>query len=412
MLKWLKLRKSGFWGGFIILIRTLGGLGMQKFVAILYGPAGTTLLSHFQNLISLFNQPIQDTVVQGFINAYPKDSFSKNKLMATAIGFTILIFLSTLFLLWILKAFPTDLFNFSSQNWGFILMAILFLCLQGIASAVLIAKQKLKLLGVLQLLQWIIIFTFLFILSGGIEETLQYYLYIQGMFTFIFIGVLYRDLLTFLPLSFTQDKEILNHFKQFLWMALAVWISSKWVDFFIREYAINLFGSTETGYWQSIVRISEAYRALFVSFLFLTFYPVISRLYHKSRDKMKVHFRKQVKILGFFTALFFILVFVFRAPIITMLYSSEYLQATPLFKFQILGDILAFASFPFALMLMVSVQTKKYILCELLSAFIFIIYIFAGNSIGIEILVYAHILRFVFYFTLVVFFTRKNWSFA
>ncbi len=412
MLRWLKLTSTGFWGGAIIFIRTIAGFGMQKFVAIFYGPAGTTLFSHFQNLISLFTQPVQDAIAQGLISAYPKKSFSKNKLIYSAIGFTTFIFLAIAILLIITGAFPDELFNFSIKNWWLILIGVFLLCLQGLASAILIAQQKLKLLSILYLLQWSILFIFILLNFKDLDSTLQYYIFVQGFFVFVFAAFLYKDINQKFPKSFRKEKEIVNHFKQFLWMALAVWISSKWVDFFIREYAINLFGSIETGFWQSIVRISEAYRALFISFLFITFYPIISNLYQNKSKKLKTHFRTQFLKFSAFTLLFFIIVYILRKPIITSLYSIEYIEAASLFQFQIIGDIFAFISFPFALMLMASVQTKNYILCELSSAFIFVICILIGNKAGIEILVYAHIIRFILYLSLVVFFTRKNWNFA
>lgn len=410
----LKDRKlpGNIWGGLIILIRMLGGLGMQKYMAVFFGPAGTTLLSHFQNFISLFSQPVQDAVAQGLISAYPNSQFPKRKLAITAILLTALIFIFTICLLDLFGALTSEIFNFSVKFWAIVLFSIFLIAMQGVLSAWLIAQQKLKFLALFNSIQWLTIFSVLLIPNLEAKETLLLFTLLQGLSTLVLGIILLKNSKSNLPFSLSLDPAIITHFKQFILMALTVWISSKWVDFFIREYAIQLFGTIETGLWQSVVRLSEAYRGLLISFLLLTFYPVVSQLYQSDQKQLALFLKKSIKAIAGFSCVFFLCLFIVKKWVIILLYSSEYVEAIPLLNWQILGDFLAFISFPFALIMMATVSTGKYIASEIVSALIFVACILLGNFAGIEILVYAHVIRFVFYLNLVIFFTKKHWTLA
>ncbi len=412
MLKLIKWPGKNIWGGLFIFIRTLGALAMQKLIAVLYGPAGTTLFSHFQNLISLFTQPVQDVVAQGIINAYPNKAFSRKSLYHTAIIALLILFFSTSIILGLTNSFSNELFTFSFYKWCLIILAILVLCFQSIASAILIGQQKLKTLSFIHLIQWTVIISFLLYLKEPLSNTLLYYLVILALFTIIFYACIFSELKHFRLANYSIDKKVIHHFKQFLLMGLAVWLSSKWVDYFIREYAIELFGQSETGYWQAVVRISEAYRGLFISFLLITFYPAISKLFNNNLKSLKTHVIRQMRLISFLSTLFFVFVYLLHPQILQMLYSVDYLAASPLFKLQIFGDVIAFLSFPLALVLMATVQTKAYVICEIVSATTYVLCIYLGSDLGIKILVLAHITRFISYFFLVLFFTHKSLKIA
>ena len=95
---------------------------------------------------------------------------------------------------------------------------------------------------------------------------------------------------------------------------------------------------------------------------------------------------------------FLFLVLQFKGFILKALYDVQYLEASHLFQFQIFGDFFAFLALPFSIYLIAAVKTKTYIITELLSALIFVTLIVLKTDIGIEILVFAHIIRFICYF--------------
>lgn len=405
MLKYRSKYHHSIWSGLLLTIRTLAGFGAQKAVAIFYGPAGTTLFSHFQNFVALFTQPIQDAVANGLINAFPKKTLKNVQVVGASIILLILLaFFSGLFLL-ISQQFGESIFTFSSQHWLLIISSVLLFCFGLIIAAVYVIQRKLKLYSIILLIQWLIFFFSISLIDLQLNQFLIYWLVIQSLFTLILIIPVYP----LLKFNFKIDKEVKSHFKQFLIMALVIWLSSKWVSFFVREFAVQEFGVIQTGLWQSIVRVSEAYRGLMISFLFLTLYPMISQkiannnLYINSLKKYYLFYL-------LFSFSFLLIVFQFDELILRILYDEQYLKAANLFQIQIIGDIFAFISFPFSIYLIASIQTKKYIITELLSATIFVILIIMNSIVGIEILVYAHIIRFICYSILMGFVGIKHLS--
>ncbi|WKV11952.1 hypothetical protein [Marivirga harenae] len=380
----------------LLLIRTVVGFGAQKAVAVLYGPAGTTLFSHFQNFLALFTQPIQDAAGNGLINAFPKQNFQKKHIIGSAIIILVLLtFVTGIFLL-IRHQFRQSLFLFSLQEWLIIIPSILLFCFGLIVSAVYVIQQKLSVYASIILVQWLTFFGVLVFFELNLHQFLILWLLIQSLFSLVLIYPIYP----YLKFNFRIDKKLKQHFGQFLIMAVTVWLSSKWVDYFIREFAIHEFGTIQTGLWQSVVRISEAYRGLLISFLFLSFYPMISKLI--ARRNLDLSILKRYYLPYFLLSLIFLfLVFQFDELILEVFYEAQYAQAVHLFQFQIFGDLFAFLSFPFSVYLIATVRVKSYVFTEILSALIFVAIIVLNSSIGIDILVYAHILRFSCFFVVV-----------
>lgn len=396
MLKYWTKYNHSIWSGALLMIRILAGFGAQKVVAIFYGPAGTTLFSHFQNFITLFTQPIQDAVANGLINAFPKKSLKKNQVVGAAIILLILIAFSSGLFLFINGQFGESMFDFGLQNWLVIIPSLLLFCFGLIVSAVYVIKKKLKLYLIIILVQWVIFFISIFHFDFTLNVFLIYWLSIQSFFSILLIYPIH----SYLKFNFKIEEKVINHFKQFLLMALVIWLSSKWVNYFIREFSVQEFGVIQTGFWQSLVRVSEAYRGLMISFLFLTLYPFLSR---KMENKELV-FGSLKKKYFYYCLISFGLLFVifqFDELILKTLYDEQYVEASSMFQLQIIGDFFAFMAFPFSIYLMASVHTKAYIITELISAIIFVTLIAFYSTIGIEILVYAHIIRFVCYSILV-----------
>ena len=385
------------------MIRMLAGFGAQKVVAIFYGPAGTTLFSHFQNFVALFTQPIQDAVANGLINAFPKKSLQKTQVVGASLIFMLLLVISTGLLLLVSAQFKQSYFSFSLENWLLITPSILLFCFGLIVSAIYVIQRKLKLYSIIVLIQWSVFFLSIFYVDFKLNAFLIYWLSIQSVFSLILIFPIH----SYVKFNFKIDRKVKIHFKHFLIMALMVWLSSKWVEYYVREFAIQEFGTLQTGLWQSVVRISEAYRGLVISFLFLSLYPLLSQ--KLADNKLKISELKKHYFIYFIAiTAFLFLVFQFKGFILKALYDVQYLEASHLFHFQIFGDFFAFLSLPFSIYLIAAVKTKTYIITELLSALIFVTLIVLNTDIGIEILVFAHIIRFICYFLLLSFIGIKS----
>lgn len=288
--------------------------------------------------------------------------------------------------------FGASIFSFSLSDWLLIIPSILLFCFGLIIAAVYVIQKKLRLYSIILLIQWSIFFFSISLIDLQLHQFLIYWLIIQSLFTFFLIIPVY----SLLKFNFKIEEKVKNHFKQFLIMALVIWLSSKWVNYFVREFSIQEFGVIQTGFWQSIVRVSEAYRGLMISFLFLTLYPFLSRKMESKELKVSALMKKYLYY-SLISLSFLFLVFQFDALILKILYDEQYVKASNLFQLQIIGDFFAFLAFPFSIYLIASIQTKVYVITELLSAIIFVTLITLKSTIGIEVLVYAHIVRFTCY---------------
>lgn len=392
---WGKYHHS-IWSGVLLMIRMIAGFGAQKVVAIFYGPAGTTLFSHFQNFVALFTQPIQDAVANGLINAFPKKSIQKTQIVGASIIILTLLVSSCGLILLVSSQFKQSYFSFSFGNWLLIIPSILLFCFGLIVSAIYVIQMKLKLYSFMMLSQWLIFFFSFYYFDFELNHFLIFWLSIQSVFSIILI----IPVRSYLKVNFKIDGKVKNHFKQFLIMALTIWLSSKWVDYYVREFAIQEFGIVQTGLWQSVVRISEAYRGLVISFLFLSLYPMLSQ--KLATSNLQIGNLRRFYLLYFLISFGLLLsVFQFNEFILKTLYDLQYAEASNLFQFQLIGDFFAFLAFPFSVYLIASVKTKTYVITELVSALIFVTLIVMKAKIGIEILVFAHIVRFVCFFLMV-----------
>ncbi|SMG08769.1 polysaccharide transporter, PST family [Marivirga sericea] len=392
MLKiWTRYHHS-IWSGILLAIRVLVGFGAQKIVAVFYGPVGTTLFSHFQNFIALFTQPIQDAAGNGLINAFPKKSLARAQVVGATIIILVFLTFSSGLILLISTQFNQSFYSFSLHNWLLIIPSLLLFCFGLIVSAIYVIQQKLKLYSFIILGQWSIFFISVLFVDLQLNHFLIYWLTLQAVFSLFLI----LPVRSYLKIDLKIDNKVKSHFKQFLLMALTVWISSKWVDYYVREFAIEQYGTIQTGLWQSVVRISEAYRGLVISFLFLTLYPLVAQKLGEAKTVVE-SFKKFYGIYVVVSILSLIMIFQFNDLILRILYDTQYAEAGGLLQAQVIGDLFAFLAFPFTIFLIASVKTKAYIITELVSALIFVTLITAQFELGIEVLVYAHIVRFFFY---------------
>lgn len=379
-------------------------------MAFFYGPAGTTLLSHFQNLISLFLQPVHDGSSQAIINQYYSKAIERKKLVGVAIQITLGLFFITALGIWLLGSGKILVFGFSQIDIIWLLMALLVVVFQSLMIAILVSKQLLKAYFWLNFIAQVIMNLVLFAIGDTIAIH-RFLLCYVGMLAFsgaLFFGYVKIRMPQELNFKWNIDSATIKPFKHFLLMAISIWATSRWVDFFIRDYAIDLFGMTTTGLWQSVVKISEAYRGIYLNVLFVVFFPMVSKAIQQNQISHLLQFLKNFyKWLLPATVVFCITVWALRAPILLILYTDSYLAAADLFSIQIMGDALALLSFPLSILLMAQLRTGEYVALEVLSALTFVLSIVFMSEIGVLSLVYAHVIRFIVFFLFTLFSQRR-----
>ena len=205
-------------------------------------------------------------------------------------------------------------------------------------------------------------------------------------FTLIFtITVLVRkEKVALKKLFILPSQKYLGRLGEFILMALSIVIFSKAVDFMIRQYAINEFPVDETGFWQSVVRISDLYLMGFVAILSMVYYPKVSAII-KIEDQLKEYVKSFFWKITSIAAVVLIFVYLFRVQILILFFDPNFVYAEYLFPFQLIGDLFKMSSWILSFLLLAQSRTRLFIISQFVFAIIFVAITYYLSSLnGIE----------------------------
>jgi polysaccharide transporter, PST family len=400
----LNFLKASFWSVSSVGIRTIGNLAFAKLIAVYFGPHGIALLNHFQNLLALVT-----TVSTGGINVgvvrylaseadTPPDkaNYFRAGLILNLLSFTFLVIVLVFFRDYFFIFFA----DFSSilpfGLWlAFFATGTLLLTLNLFLLSVLLARKALALyaLGTLIFSLGSIVAAYFFIIYFDLSLVLLAFLVGHGM-GFIFILVLsYRH--KYVPALFFENvKGIhLKNLGSFIVMGLGLVITSKLVDFVVRDFIIMRFGGYEAGLWQSIVKISDSYTLVFTSVLGMVYYPQISALLHNS-PALRHYIRSSfyVIIVGVGSGLAFF--YAFSDWFILLLFEPEFLKGQYLLPYQVLGDFFKMPAWALLYLVLAKAQVKVYLLLQVAFAIFYLALVWVVvEQMGLEGIVVAHAIR-------------------
>ncbi len=403
------------WTIFTVAVRALGTLSVIKIISVYFGSAGLALFSHFQNLIGLVTQIPEQGTNLGVIRHYSQFSEDRKRVL---IGTSFMINLLLFVLISIILVFRKDFFlryfdTFQSTPlymWG-LLLAVFFVLLNSLAFSFLYARQSFRLLfGITIANILLIIFsTYYGSISGEVQGAMLGFAAGWGIYSvmnFVFLTV--RGDLPRLKFSF--DRPMNRILLRFIGIAVVGVVMGKWVDYFVRDFALNWFGSEITGHWQAQVRMSESYRSVFLGTLGVIFFSQISRM-NAGGKEWTLYIRKMLGLAMVVSASGLLLLYLLREPVILLLFQSELLPAGEFLYYQLLSDLFALPSFLMVFLLVVTEKWNLYISLHILSALVYLlgIVVFTGlTDLGIAGIPAANLVRYVFFFLALLVMMRKN----
>lgn len=412
------ISSSYLWSGGLVFTRALYSFITNKLCAVYFGPSGITLLAHFQNIVAIFNNIPNDGINKGVIKYFADSKLSEQKnidFFFTSIILTFVHFIIVGIYFGIenssLRIFSEFL---SSEYIGYfiivtsisLLLGQIGLLFHSIINAGLDIK-KYALIGISSNLVGIAIiwysFSFnnllYFLLATVVVQTLN--LFFSLVLSFHSFEKYFKNI------RFSLESDSTKKIGEFILMAISALIFGKFVDLYVREYCISLFSLSETGYWQSVVKLSDSYTMVFTATVGAVYFPKISSLVHNPFE-----LKKYVKPVFYQTSILVLIglsaVFVFKDYLIILLFSSEFKNASYLVKYQVAGDVLKLSSWILAFIMSAQAKTSIFIISQALSAIIFIFLLYILIPIyGIEGLTIAHFIRFIGYFTFTLIMYRK-----
>ena len=411
---WDRFFRKSIWSFSSISAKTICILVINKIFAVFWGTTGITLLAHFQNLLALVTHIPNDGINRGVVKfwANKKIPFSlKLDLFFTGFVLNGLIFGVSIivFLLFHRQIFSIFLVDIEGPLFIGVFIVIVFLNLGYLFfSSIILSFNRIKSYTILNIASNI--FSVAGVIYGAIMRNFDFALLAYGLgmgINIIFTTIiLFRLGFTGFP-KFRITWKSIHRLSEFIVLASSVLIFGKLVDFLIRLYAIQELGFHRTGLWQAIVRISEAYMFIFIGTLGMVYRPNIQK-YIFDYEKLSNYVKYILKISIPFTIAGLVITYFLRNPILSILFSPQFIQASRLMPFQLIGDFFGIIAYLLAYVLAAQSRIRDFILLQAMAAISFVILTMVFiNFLGVDGLPIAYAIKNAFFFILVLSFNRR-----
>ncbi len=385
------------------------GLGVSKFTAIYLGPQGIALLGNLRNGLELFHNFSSGGLANAVVK-YSAEYKSRPKVFAsflsTLIWSGIFVCVLTMVFIFLLAEYINE-FIFGSRDFVVIIQVIAIVLPLHVMNLYLISILKgfsefnkvIKVNIATHILN-LAVFVILLIILDLKGALLAVVLVPSFMFflTLYYVRAHFGSLTSFSWSRFSTPK--LKNLGQFAFMTLISSASFPLVFLGIRNFLIDTIGEVEAGYWESTLRISNYYLLFVLSLLNLFILPKLAEAQTKKQFR-RIIFSFYKQILPFFV-LGLLIVYVLREWIVRLIFSEEFLPATDLLLWQMLGDFFRVL----ALVMVYQFHAKKmmwhYILTDLFLALcLYFSALYFIPKVGLEGVVIGHAFTYVIYFLII-----------
>jgi PST family polysaccharide transporter len=388
--------------GFVGILRLLIGLISQKVIAVFLGAQGLAIIANLRNFIELLTSFSSVGAQNGVIvetAAYRKAKLYQSFMNSTLTLMFVVSAIMFAVLWWQIDWISSKLFfdRFDESIVRALSLTIPFMGLAVLIEAFLSGKKSFKVVANLQ---------FAANLSAAITMILLIYFYgLKG--GIIAIGI--RPMIGFgLYLSYfrssTYKSSFLSHFSPeisqlkillpYILMTLISAVFVHAIEIWLRYLITETIDINAAGYWTAMNGISSNY-FLFISYAF-TLYVLPKFAENNSSFSIFKEAKDILRTLLPIVTIAMIGVYMFRIPIIKVLYTTDFLGIAPLFKWQLGADWIRVIFLVFGYYLVANKLLTMYFTVEFFSFFLFVSFSFYWvNLYGIEGVVMANFIRYI-----------------
>ena len=381
------------------------------------GSSGITLLSHFQNLTSLFTLLPSEGVNRSIMKYWSDKGTSeeeKGAIFRTGFWVTIIIFLSTLGVLYFWqKEYFFDRFITELSTSQFLLIfipAVVLMLISGYLNSVILALRKVKAYAIINIISLIVLVlvVYLGVSFGTIDQALLSFSVGYGLMAFVAFAYLISRRKR-IHLSFGKpDAKSLKRIWKFIAMAISAIVFGRLLDFAVRDYIIDLYGTERTGLWQSVAKMSTSYLLVFTGTVGVIYYPKMASLIH-DREALKNYVGRVMGFVAFVTVLCLGVYYLNKEFVLKLFFDNGFERAAYLVRYQVIGDLFCILSYLLAYLLSARVETMKYVGAQLISALIYLGVISALlEHYELEALTLGYMWRYIGFFFILIIFNRRT----
>lgn len=385
--------------------KMLSGLVINKAVSVYIGPSGLALIGQFQNFLQIALITAQGAINSGVVKYTAEFSDNKKKLhslLSTALKISLTTsLLSSIILIIFSNYFSIIVFNSRDYQNLFILfgVTITFFVINGLILSIINGLKEINLYIKINIYQSIfsLFFTSILIYYYNLSGALSALATSQSVVFLIIIYLLKKHNII-KPSNFRKkfDSVIFKKLLSFSAMAIVSAILVPSTQFIIRYYISETQGTIQAGYWQGVWYISMMYLMIITTALSTYYLPRLSEI--KNITELKKEIINGYKVLLPLVLILGLLIYICRDLIISLLFSSSFLDMKPLFIWQIIGDIFKISSWILAYIMIAKAMTITYIVTEIIFnislVIITLIMTYKYGTIGAT---YSYAINYAFY---------------
>lgn len=373
-------------------------------MAIYLGAAGLALCGQFISLMSILVVLAGGGISYGIIKYVAEYAYSETKLklfLYNVVAYTCMFSMPAM-VLGILLRKQIAVWILGSEQYADIIVGLsvaqVFLAFNLVLSSVLSGFKRLRLLTLINIISAFVglMIAFVLIKAYGIEGGLFSLIISQLCPLFFSILFLYREKWFHYLRKLRVSKKIFAKLLNFSWMNMVSVLTVPIAQILVRDDISSLYSWQAVGYWQAVLRLSDAY-LLIVTIALTTYYlPRLSELKNNRLiwQEMKRAYQCILPLIVVAT----MVIYFFRDFIIMLLYSQEFTSARDLFLYQFTGDFFRIAGWLSTYLLLAKAWAKTYIATEIfLSALFVIISYFMVRSYGLVGVTYAFAITYAIY---------------
>ncbi len=371
--------------GAVQVIRLLFGLIRNKLIALYFGASGIGLWSLYLS----FTEMIQSATSLGLEKSAVKkiaendeDLYQRNlAIQVLMFSLTVVSFLISIVIAVFSAEFSTHIFGSADYKIGLMVCSgVIFVNTLATAyRSVLNGLSEIKKLALSQLIGILIGNIIVFTLIPFFPSTaIPIYLLIIATTSFFPTFYLVRNLK--IPFNKIIVSEAFQTLGSLMKIGLAVWISAMFMTFM--TYITNLFLKDNLsieilGLYQASWTISNLYIGIILSSMGVAFFPKICKVITDQKEAVKT-INEQIEFGLLVSFPFIIGIYTFAPLILNILYSSNFVDAESIIRWQMLGVTIRLFGFPFGYALMAKGKTVQYTVSQFLFSglnYVFIVWI-------------------------------------
>jgi len=411
----MKLVKTSFFAAIITFIRIASGFVASKVVAIFTGPAGVALIGQFTNFVTIVltisNGAINTGVVK-YTAEYEDDDAELKKLFSTSLKISIYCSLFAGLILFCLSHFFSEFILKStvySNAIRILGLTIIFYSLNTLLISILNGKKQIK--------QYTIVNTVGTIIGLFFTIILVYIYKVQGALYAIFLSqsVVFFFTLYYVIKSSWFSKSYFNQalnlpmakkLGEFSLMVMVSVFTAPVVQMLLRNMLIQKINLNSAGYWQGMMRISDGYLLLITTALSTYYLPKLSSLKNDKDLRNEIFYGYKMIMPTVFIGC--VCIYLFRHVIITVLYTSRFMEMEKLFIYQLIGDLFKIAAWLIAYLMLAKAMTKLFIITEIIFSIIYLLLGYFGVKLfGLYGITVAFAVNYFLYFVYMLLHFRK-----